>query len=161
MHVSRETVLEEYEWMRNRDDRIVGIVNRTRTDLGELFDTSVDSITGAEYRQAVDEVFDDGDLAVNVATLTVLLRELDVTADYPGFVIDEVLGRELAGMIAGQQPLRMLGEATFHYVDIHVHDGEGAGQDDLDAALAAGFQTRLPGWDWTETKSPFAVDPTE
>lgn len=161
MHVSRETVRAEYEWIRNRDDRIVEIVNRTRTDLGELFETSVDSITGAEYRREVDTVFTDGDLAVNVATLTRLLRELDVTADYPGFVVDEILGRELAGMVAGQQPLRMLGEATFHFADIHVHDGEGAGQDDLDAALAAGFQTRLPGWDWTETPSPFAVDPVE
>ena len=39
-----------------------------------------------------------------------------------------------------------------------VRDDEAAGGDDLRAALAAGFQTRLPGWSWTETESPFAVD---
>jgi len=80
-----------------------------------------------------------------------------VDGDYPGFVADELLGRELAGMLAGQQPLRLLGEATFHYADVHTHGNAGApaGADDLDAALAAGFQTRLPGWDWKATPSPF------
>ena len=102
-------------------------------------------------------MFAGGDLAVNVAALVALLRDLDVEADYPGFVVDELLGWELAGILAGNQPLRMLGEATFHYTDVHVHDGD-AGVDDLDAALAAGFQTRLPGWDWTENESPFSVD---
>ena len=37
-------------------------------------------------------------------------------------------------------------------------DGDPAGLDDLDAALAAGFQTRLPGWEWRESPSPFAVE---
>jgi len=70
---------------------------------------------------------------------------------YPG----ELAGaRILASMIAGEQPLRLLATATFHYADIHVSSGSKAGADDLDAALAAGFQTRLPGWNWTES-SPF------
>jgi len=51
----------------------------------------------------------------------------------------------------------MLGEATLHYANVRVHDGS-EGIDDLDAALAAGFQSRLPGWDWTETESRFSVD---
>jgi hypothetical protein len=53
----------------------------------------------------------------------------------------------------------VLAEATFHYADIRVdgRDGEPAGMDDLDAALAAGFQTRLPGWSWREDPSPFGV----
>jgi hypothetical protein len=103
-------------------------------------------------------VFADGDLAVNVAALVRLLRDIDVAGDYPGFVVDELLGRELAAMVAGRQPLRLLGEATFHYADVHVHGDEGttAGADDLDAALAAGVQTRLSGWGWTEGDSPFA-----
>ena len=156
MHVTQATVSQEHEWVRGRSERIVGLLNDVRDDLGELFETEVDRVTADQYRDAVDEVFADGDLAVNVAALVGLLRELDVEGDYPGFVVDELLGRELAGMIAGQQPLRLLGEATFHFADVHVHEGERAGTDDLDAALAAGFQTRLPGWDWTEGASPFA-----
>jgi hypothetical protein len=61
-------------------------------------------------------------------------------------------------MLAGRQPLRTLGEATFHYADVHTHGdaADPAGVDDLDAALAAGLQTRLPGWEWQATESPFA-----
>ena len=157
MHITPAVVVEEYEWVQSREDRIVALVNDVRDDLEELFETNVDHITGEQYREAVEAVFVDGDLAVNVAALTRMLRELDVDGDYPGFVVDELLGRELAGMIAGTQPLRLLGEATFHYADVHVHEGASAGADDLDAALAAGFQTRLPGWDWTEGESPFTV----
>ncbi len=158
MKLTHEQVKAEHEWMLDREERIVSLINDVRGDLSELFETTVDDVTAVQYRNAVDEVFADGDLAVNVAALTALLRELDVEDDYPGFIIDELLGRELAGMLAGNQPLRLLGEATFHYADVHIHEGEGAGTDDLDAALAAGFQTRLPGWDWTETASPFSID---
>ena len=160
MRVTRERVREERDWIRARGDVVVPLVNGVRDDLGAVFDTDVDPITGDQYEQAIAEVFADGDLAVNVAALVGLLRTLDVEDDYPGFVVDELLGRELAGMLAGQQPLRLLGEATFHYADIHTHGtgAEAAGADDLDAALAAGIQTRLPGWDWTEGDSPFAVE---
>lgn len=157
MHLTPVAVAEEYDWIFRRDERVVTLINDVRDDLGDLFETNVDHVTSDQYRRAVEEVFADGDLAVNVAALTRLLRELDVEDDYPGFVVDELLGRELAGMLAGTQPLRLLGEATFHYADVHVHEGENAGVDDLDAALAAGFQTRLPGWDWTEGESPFTV----
>lgn len=162
MHVTEATVEKHYEWVRARDERIVALINSVRDDLGELFETDVDHVTADQYREAVDAVFADGDLAVNVAAIVALLRDLDVEADYPGFVVDELLGRELAGMIAGNQPLRLLGEATFHYADVHVHEGESAiaGADDLDAALAAGFQTRLPGWNWTAGESRFAVEGT-
>jgi hypothetical protein len=155
MHVTPALVADEYDWILARGDQIVPLLNDVRDDLGELFETNVDRITREQYREAVDAVFANGDLAVNIAALVQLLRELDVDGDYPGFIVDELLGRELAGMIAGTQPLRLLGEATFHYADVHVHEGD-AGADDLDAALAAGFQTRLPGWDWTEGESPFA-----
>ncbi len=157
MHVTQAVVAREHEWIHDRSDRTVEILNNVRTDLGGLFGVEVDPVTVEQYRTEVDAVFADGDLAVNVAALVALLRDLDVAGDYPGFVVDELLGRELAGMLAGGQPLRLLGEATFHYADVHVHDGD-AGADDLDAALAAGFQTRLPGWDWTSTESPFAVE---
>jgi hypothetical protein len=160
MHVSAATVEREHEWVRERADVVVPLVNDVRADLGAAFDTTVDPISEAEYVAAVDEVFADGDLAVNVAALVALLRDLDVTGDYPGFVVDELLGRELAAMLAGQQPLRLLAEATFHYADIHTHgdESDAAGADDLDAALAAGVQTRLPGWDWTEGESGFGIE---
>jgi len=88
-----------------------------------------------------------------------LTPETVAAEDYPGFVVDEFLGRRLASTIAGGVPLSVLAEATFHYADITAgeRDGEGAGMDDLDAALAAGFQARLPGWPWREGPSPFAV----
>jgi hypothetical protein len=157
MRVTPETVVAEHEWVRERADVIVPLVNDVRTDLGAAFGTTVDPITDTQYREAVDAVFADGDRAVNVAALVGTLREIDVRGDYPGFVVDELLGRELAAMIAGEQPLRLLAEATFHYADVTTHGDEtdAAGADDLDAALAAGVQTRLPGWEWRETPSPF------
>ena len=159
MRVTPATVEREYEWVRDRATVVVPLVSDVRTDRGDVFGTDVDPITTAGYESAVDDVFADGDLAVNVTALVATLRNLDVDGDYPGFVVDELLGRELAAMLAGQQPLRLLGEATFHYADIHTHgDGDdAAGADDLDAALAAGVQTRLPGWNWTDDDSPFSV----
>ncbi|PSP84187.1 hypothetical protein BRC83_06085 [Halobacteriales archaeon QS_1_68_17] len=133
MRVTPETVAAEREWTRERAPEVVAVINETRDALGELFGTDVADVTVAAYRREVDAVFADGDLAVNVAALVALMRDLDVTADYPGFVVDELLGRELAGMIAGTQPLRLLGEATFHYADARTH-GTGddrAGADDL------------------------------
>ena len=160
MRITPAVVAAERDRVRERE-RVVTLLNDTRAALETQFDTEVDRVTVDRYRAAVDEVFSDGDRAVNVATLARLLRDLDVSDDYPGFVVDEFLGRELAGTIAGEQPLRMLGEATFHYADVRVHGepDEAAGVDDLDAALAAGFQTRLPGWEWRESPSPFGVDP--
>ncbi|GAA0246267.1 hypothetical protein ACFFQF_05335 [Haladaptatus pallidirubidus] len=158
MHLSPSRVADEYEWVRDRTG-VVTLINRVRDELGDAFETTVAEVTESEYRNEVDAVFANGNLAVNVAGLVAILRELDVDGDYPGFVIDELLGRELAGMIAGNQPLRLLGEATFHYADVmHHEDDEAAGVDDLEAALAAGFQTRLPGWKWKETESPFSVE---
>lgn len=161
MRVTPAVVADEHEWVRSRD-AVVDLVNRVRADLGEAFETSVDPITTEQYRAEVDQVFADGDVAVNVAALVGLLRDLDVEGDYPGFVVDEYLGRELAATIASTKgrPFSMLAEATFHVADVGTHGtpDEPAGADDLDAALAAGFQTRLPGWDWTEGESPFAVD---
>jgi len=160
MRVTPAVVAEEYEWVCERADVVVPLVNDTRAYLGEQFGVDVAGIDPAAYQGAVDEVFEDGDRAVNVAALVGLLRDLDVADDYPGFVVDELLGRELAAMLAGDQPLRLLAEATFHVADVHTHgdDDETAGADDLDAALAAGIQTRLPGWPWTEGASPFSLE---
>lgn len=156
MHLTPTRVRAEYAYVRDRP--IASLITGVRDALGEQFGTAVDPISDEQYREEVDVVFVDGDRAVNVAALVAILRELDVEGDYPGFVVDELLGRELAATIAGGQPRSLLAEATFHYADIHHHDGETAGIDDLDAALAAGFQTRLPGWDWTEGESPFGVE---
>ncbi len=160
MHVTPKRVAAEHRRVRDRASIVVPLINETRDRLGTLFDTDVTSVTTVEYQQAVDEVFADGDLAVNITGYVGLLRELDVDGDYAGFIVDEVLGRELAATIAGGQPLALLAQATFHFADIHTHgdDDENAGGDDLDAALAAGFQTRLPGWEWTERENPFSID---
>ncbi|WP_096393005.1 hypothetical protein [Halorubrum trapanicum] len=176
MRVTPQTVRDEHAWVRDRADVVVPILNDTRDRLGRLFETDVDSVAPDAYRREVDAVFADGEVAVNVAACVALLRDLDVAGDYPGFVVDEVLGRELAATIAGGRPLSLLAQATFHVADLYVdrdataeadrdaaadadRAGAGtAGADDLDAALAAGFQTRLPGWDWREGESPFAVD---
>jgi hypothetical protein len=159
MHLSPAEVGAQRDWVRDRADVVVPLVNDVREDLGAAFDTTVDPIDHDQYRRTVDATFADGDRAVNVAALVGLLRELDVEGDHPGFVVDELLGRELAAMIAGEQPLRLLAEATFHYADVVHHTDDVAGADDLDAALAAGVQTRLPGWNWTERESPFGVEP--
>lgn len=157
MHLSPEAVAREREHLRERDSRVVALANEVRADLGASFGVDVSEVTERQYEQTLDAVFADGALGVNVAALAGLLRELDVAEDYPGFVVDELLGRELAAMLAGQQPLRLLAEATFHYADVRA-DSVAAGGDDLDAALAAGLQTRVPGWDWRES-DPFVVEP--
>ena len=163
MRVTPDSVRNEHAWVRERAPVVVPILNDARERLGTLFETEVDPVSRETYHREVDVVFADGEVAVNVAGYVGLLRDLDVEGDYPGFVVDEVLGRELAATIAGGRPLSLLAQATFHFVDVHVDedataDGAGAaGGDDLDAALAAGFQTRLPGWSWREGKNPFAV----
>ena len=157
MQVTRQTVRDQRDWVRDRGAVVVPLANAVRSELSVAFGVEVGEIDPEDYREAVADVFADGARAVNVATLVGMLRDLDVTDDYPGFVIDEYLGRELAAMIAGEQPLRLLAEATFHYVDVHSHTEGVAGADDLDAALAAGFQTRLPGWEWTTT-DPFGTE---
>ncbi|MFB6132735.1 MAG: hypothetical protein ABEJ44_04955 [Halanaeroarchaeum sp.] len=154
MRVTNDVVEREYEWTLERGSVVVPVANDVRRRLGEVFETDVSGVTTKQYEETIEETYADGARAVNVATMTRLLREIDVENDYPGFVVDEYLGRELAAMIAGRQPLRMLAEATFHFADVHTHTEGTAGLDDLDAALAAGVQTRVPGWSWTET-DPF------
>ncbi|AFK18568.1 hypothetical protein E6P09_07260 [Haloferax mediterranei ATCC 33500] len=155
MELTPTAVSEEQQWVRDRADVVVPLINETRARLGELFETHVDEVDEETYLDAVDDVFARGEVGVNVAAYTRILRHLDVENDYPGFIVDEVLGRELASTIAGGEPLRMLAQATFHFADVAVHTDGPAGLDDLDAALAAGFQTRLPGWSWRERDSPF------
>ena len=157
MRLTPETVVEEHRRTRERAPAVVRVINDTRAELSKLFEVPVDEVTESQYRSEVDAVFADGDVAVNLAGYVGLLRDLDVTGDYPGFVVDEVLGRELASTIAGGQPLALLAAATCHVADVMTHTDGAAGEDDLDAALAAGFQTRLPGWEWREAESPFSV----
>ena len=158
MDITPAVVSEEYERVRGRAD-IPGHITIIRGRLGDLFGVDVDPVDTQMYQSAVDDVFADGDVGVNVATLVRVLRDLDCEDDYPGFVVDEFLGRRLAATIAGGEPYRLLAEATFHFADVHIDDTDAtAGGDDLTAALVAGFQTRIPGWSWTETESPFRVD---
>ncbi len=155
--VDTDLIEQTKSWVHGRSGVLVEIINTIRTDLGGVFATEVAPVEIDQFQDEVDVVFDDIDRAVNVTALVVILQRLDVEGDYAGFIVDELLGRELAGMIAGEQPLRLLGEATFHYADATVQpiSGPSAGLDDLDAALAAGFQTRLPGWPWRDRPTPF------
>jgi hypothetical protein len=157
MELTPATVETEYEWVRDRAPVVVPLINDTRDRLGDCFGVAVDPVSESAYREEVAVVFADGARAVNVAGYVALLRDLDVAGDYPGFVVDEVLGRELAATVAGGEPFSLLAQATFHVADVMTHTAGVAGADDLDAALAAGFQSRLPGWEWTEGESPFAV----
>ncbi|MFO7927349.1 hypothetical protein [Natronomonas sp.] len=156
MEITPQTVADEHERLRARGS-IPELINETRDRLGQLFGVDVAHVSAEQYRNEVDAVFADGDKAVNVAALCALLRTLDCEGDYPGFIVDEFLGRKLAATIAGGEPFALLAEATFHFADAHTRGGPEApaGADDLDAALAAGFQTRLPGWGWTDEPSPF------
>ena len=157
MEVTPATVADERDRIRD-DERVPALINGVRDRLGPLFGVEVEHVDADVYREEVEAVFVDGDRGVNVAGLSMVLRELDCPEDYPGFVVDEFLGRQLASTVAGGQPLALLAEATFHFADVHVHGGETAGADDRRAALAAGFQTRLPGWPWRESPGPFAVN---
>lgn len=161
MDVTPAAVHRERNRLRENADRHVGRINNIRDRLGPLFSTTADHVTVETFRTEVDTVFENGDRGANITGLIGLLRTVDVTEDYPGFIVDEILGRELAASIAGGQPRRLLAEATFHFADVHDESPTAhAGSDDLEVAIAAGFQTRLPGWDWQDSSSPFAVDPT-
>ena len=122
MHITPDSVGDEHAWVRERAPVIVPILNDARDRLGTLFETEVDPVSREMYHREVDVVFADGEVAVNVAGYVGLLRDLDVEGDYPGFVVDEVLGRELAATIAGGRPLSLLAQATFHFVDVHVDE---------------------------------------
>ncbi len=156
MDITVETVRAERDRLRTNAQTYVSDINETRDALGEHFAVEVDDVEVDEFTAAVEEVFADGDRAVNVTALCVLLREVHVADDYPGFVVDEFLGRRLASTIAGGEPLRTLAEATFHFVDVRIDDAAAsAGEDDLRAGIVGGFQTILPGWPWRRSESPY------
>lgn len=156
MQISPHTVAAERTSLEERTGHYVGMINEARDRLADHFEQDVAHVSDAAFRGEVDTVFADGDRAVNVATFMRLLRELDVADDYPGFIVDELLGRRLAATIAGGQPRATLAEATFHFIDVgHEPPGATAGGDDLEAGIAAGFQTRLPGWPWQDAVGPF------
>jgi hypothetical protein len=153
MRVSRDTVEELDDYIEENLDDIVALVNDARDRLGDAFGEDVESVSTDEVRAEFDEFLDKGDAALNAAALYRVGVGLEVRNDYAGFVVDEIVGRNLAAVVAGNDPDRTLAEATFHYVDVHtdeVLEETTAGEDDVLAGLAAGVQTRLPGWEWQE-----------
>ena len=153
MRVSRDTVEKLDAYVDENLDDIVALVNDARDRLGDAFGEDVESVSADEVRAEFDDFLEDGDAALNAAALYRVGVGLEVRNDYAGFVVDEIVGRNLAAVVAGNDPDRTLAEATFHYVDVHtdeVLDETTAGEDDVLAGLAAGVQTRLPGWDWQE-----------
>lgn len=153
MRVSENTVDELDEFFEERLDEITELINDARDRLGDAFGEEVARVSADEVREEFDDFLADKDAALNAAALYRLGVELEVRNDYAGFIVDEIVGRNLASVVAGDEPERTLAEATFHYIDVHadeVLDGTTAGEDDVLAGLAAGVQTRLPGWDWQE-----------
>ena len=155
MRISEETVEELDAYVDENLDDITALINDARDRLGEAFDEDVDEVTRDEVRDEFDAFLEDEDTALNVAALYRVGVELEVRNDYAGFVVDEMIGRRIASTVAENEPEQTLAEATFHYIDVHTHEvlNEGektAGEDDVLAGLAAGLQTRLPGWEWQE-----------
>jgi hypothetical protein len=153
MRVSRDTVEELDNYIEENLDEIVALVNDARDRLGDAFGEDVDPVSADEVRAEFDEFLENGDAALNAAALYRVGVGLEVRNDYAGFVVDEIVGRNLAAVVAGNDPDRTLAEATFHYIDVHTDDvleETTAGEDDVLAGLAAGAQTRLPGWEWQE-----------
>jgi len=153
MRVSADTVDELDAFFDDRLDEVTELINDARDRLGDAFGEDVDKVTRDEVRAEFDDFLADQDAALNAAALYRLGVELEVRNDYAGFIVDEIVGRNLAAVVAGDEPERTLAEATFHYIDVHtedVLDETTAGEDDVLAGLAAGVQTRLPGWDWQE-----------
>jgi hypothetical protein len=155
MRISEETVEELDAYVAENLDDIVALINDARDRLGEAFGEDVDKMTRDEVRTEFDAFLEDEDAALNVAALYRVGVELEVRNDYAGFVVDEMIGRRIASTVAENDPEQTLAEATFHYIDVHTHevldeDEKTAGEDDVLAGLAAGLQTRLPGWDWQE-----------
>ena len=155
MRISPETIEELDAYVDDNLDEVVALVNDARDRLGDGFGEDVDSVTREEVRAEFDAFLNDNDAALNVAALYRVGVELEVRNDYAGFVVDELVGRKIAATVAETDPERTLAEATFHYIDVHTNEvldeeERTAGEDDVLAGLAAGVQTRLPGWDWQE-----------
>ena len=155
MRISPETVEELDAYVDENLDEITALVNDARDRLGDAFGEDVDEVTDDGVREEFDAFLGDDDAALNAAALYRVGIELEVRNDYAGFVVDEVIGRRIAATVAENDPQRTLAEATFHYIDVHTNEvldeeSKTAGEDDVLAGLAAGVQTRLPGWDWQE-----------
>jgi hypothetical protein len=155
MRISPETVEELDAYVDENLDEITALVNDARDRLGDAFGEDVDEVTDDGVREEFDAFLGDEDAALNAAALYRVGIELEVRNDYAGFVVDEVIGRRIAATVAETDPERTLAEATFHYIDVHTNEvldeeRRTAGEDDVLAGLAAGVQTRLPGWDWQE-----------
>lgn len=151
MNIGNDTVEEFREFFSENLSEVTELINSSRRDLGEVFGEDVDTVTEEMVREEFRAVLMEEDAALNVAALYKLGVELEVRNDYAGFIVDEIIGRQLAASIAGGDPERTLAEATFHYIDIHTHEvleGGSAGYDDVVAGIAAGLQCRLPGWRW-------------
>lgn len=157
--ITDATVTTERDRLLKNSAEISTRINDIRDHLGAVFGESVDPVSSQAVADEISTVFADPDLAVNVTGYLRLLDEIDIASDYHGFIVDEMLGRHLAMTIAEGEPEATLAAATFHLVDASLDlPAATAGVDDRAAAIVAGFQVRLPGWDWQEHRDPFGSD---
>ncbi len=151
MKISDSTINEFRDFFNENSDDVTELINLSRAKLGDIFNEDVELVGKDDVEDEFLYIMENRDLALNLSALYRIGVDLEVNNDYAGFIVDEIIGRQIASTIAQTEPEKTLSEATFHYIDIHTHQvlEEGtAGSDDVMAGIAAGLETRLPGWDW-------------
>ncbi len=150
MEISENTVDEFYQFFEDNSEEIVDLINYSREKLGEEFDENVKKADEKNVKKELRKVLENKDLALNIAALYKIGKDLEIKNDYSGIIVDEIIGKNIAATIAESEPKKTLAEATFHYMDIHYNSGSTEGEDDLISGIAAGLQTRIKGWKWQE-----------
>lgn len=150
MKISENTIDEFYRFFQDNSDEIVYLINYSREKLGDEFGENVKKVDEKKVKKELETILENKDLALNIAALYKIGKDLEIKNDYSGVIVDEIIGKNIAATIAESEPKKTLAEATFHYMDIHYNLGQTEGEDDVISGIAAGLQTRIEGWSWQE-----------
>lgn len=148
MKISENTIDEFHQFFEDNSDEIVCLINYSREKLGEKFGENVNKVDEKKVKKELEKILENKDLALNIAALYKIGKDLEIKNDYSGIIVDEIIGKNIAATIAESEPKKTLAEATFHYMDIHYNSGNTEGEDDIISGIAAGLQTRIKGWKW-------------
>jgi hypothetical protein len=158
--IGSSVIDEAKTFMVDHADSILLLVNAARERYAQIFSQEVKPATRDQLINAVQMIFTNRPLALNLACLITICLSLEAEEDFDNLVVDEILGSRIAEMIAATEPGRTYSQATFHILDVVVRKEIGhrvpllpeksVAADDLLAGLAAGFETILPGWAWME-----------